>query len=204
MPTKQQRPVSNPLGLAVLALLYEKSMHPYEMAATLKERHKDESIKLNYGSLYTVIGALERAGWISAREKLRQGARPERTVYAITAAGEAELESWMRELVSTPIKEYPHFEAALSLLPILPPDEAKTLLQQRVRLLEEELERQRRKREEACSQGLHRLFQIEGEYYAAMLDAERAWVLELIRLIGAVPSFTRDWKAWHERRSGTK
>jgi hypothetical protein len=29
---------SNPLALAVLALLFERPMHPYEMAATLKQR----------------------------------------------------------------------------------------------------------------------------------------------------------------------
>ena len=46
---------ANPLALAVLALLFERPMHPYEMAATLKQRHKEDSIKLRYGSLYTVI-----------------------------------------------------------------------------------------------------------------------------------------------------
>jgi DNA-binding PadR family transcriptional regulator len=30
----------NPLALAVLALLFERPMHPYEMAATLRQRHK--------------------------------------------------------------------------------------------------------------------------------------------------------------------
>ena len=51
---------SNPLALAVLACLIERPMHPYEMASTMRERHKDESIKLNYGSLYTVTEALQR------------------------------------------------------------------------------------------------------------------------------------------------
>ncbi|HMI15642.1 MAG TPA: hypothetical protein VK526_04690, partial [Bradyrhizobium sp.] len=46
---------TNPLALAVLALCFERPMHPYEMAATLKRRQKHESIKLRYGSLYTVI-----------------------------------------------------------------------------------------------------------------------------------------------------
>ena len=49
---------ANPLALAVLALLFERPMHPYEMAATLKQRHKEDSIKLRYGSLYTVIDLL--------------------------------------------------------------------------------------------------------------------------------------------------
>ncbi|MCI0392392.1 MAG: PadR family transcriptional regulator [Acidobacteria bacterium] len=204
--SKKRKRGANPLGLAVLALLFEKPMHPYEMASTLRERAKDQSIKLNYGSLYTVIGSLERNGLISAREKEREGARPERTVYAITAEGESELFDWMRDLVGTPVKEYPRFEAALSLLPILPPSEAKALLQERVRLLDEELDRLRRTSDEASRQGVARLFLIEGEYYAAMCEAERKWVIGLIRLISASPSFTRGWKALHEQhnKSGGK
>ena len=199
--SKQRKRGSNPLGLAILALVFEKPMHPYEMAATLRQRGKDESIRLNYGSLYTVIGSLEKAGFVSAREKERQGARPERTVYAITAEGEAELFDWMRDLVGTPVKEYPRFEAALSLLPILPPDEAKALLQDRARLLQQEVERVRRASAEASGQEGARLFLIEGEYYADMCDAERKWVLGLIRLMDTSPDFTRDWRAWHEQRN---
>ena len=80
----------NPLALAVLALLFERHMHPYEMAATLKQRHKHESIKLRYGSLYTVIDALLARGYIAAQETTRDGRRPERTVYALTEAGNDE------------------------------------------------------------------------------------------------------------------
>ena len=199
---KGRRPVSNPLGLAILALLFERPMHPYEMATTLRQRAKDQSIKLNYGSLYTVIGNLERVGFIAAGERMRQGARPERTVYTITAKGEAELFDWMRDLVSTPVKEYPRFEAALSLLPILPPDEAKALLQSRVRHLEEELGRVREASAEASRQGVARLFLIEEEYYAAICRAERKWVIDLIRLMNTSPAFTMEWRAWHEQRRG--
>ena len=46
---------ANALALAVLALLYEKPMHPYEISSTLRVRHKEESIKINYGSLYAVV-----------------------------------------------------------------------------------------------------------------------------------------------------
>src|SRR6476659_2632762 len=37
---------SNPLALAVLALVFERPMHPYEMASVMKQRHKHDSIKL--------------------------------------------------------------------------------------------------------------------------------------------------------------
>ena len=35
---------TNPLALAVLALLSERPMHPYEMAQTMRERHPEEVI----------------------------------------------------------------------------------------------------------------------------------------------------------------
>lgn len=197
---RKRRPVSNPLGLAILAQLIEKPAHPYEMAVSMRQRGKHESIKLNYGSLYTVIGALDRAGFIAAGQKVRQGVRPERTVYQITAAGEAELFEWMRDLVGTPVKEYPQFEAALSLLPVLPPGEAKALLEQRVHLMEEKLDGLRRASDEVSRQGVPRLLLIEMEYHAAMWEAERKWVAGLIRLMNTTPAFTREWKAWHQRR----
>ena len=82
---------SNPLALAVLALLFERPMHPYEMGVILKQRHKEESIKLRFGSLYTVIDLLQSRGLIVARETARDGKRPERTIYEITPAGRDEL-----------------------------------------------------------------------------------------------------------------
>ena len=127
---------SNPLALAVLALLSERPMHPYEMGVILKQRHKEESIKLRYGSLYTVIELLLRRAFIAARETGRDGRRPERTVYEITPAGRDELRTWMAELIAEPVKEYPQFEAALCLLPVLPPDEALALLRQRLLAIE--------------------------------------------------------------------
>src|SRR5215467_8753555 len=123
--------IANPLALAVLALLFERPMHPYEMAATLKERHKEESIKLRYGSLYAVIEALLKRGDISAKETSRAGNRPERTVYELTPLGLDELRDWMRDLLRHPAKEFIQFEAGLTLLPVLPPEEAVTLLRDR-------------------------------------------------------------------------
>src|SRR5919199_2688937 len=97
-----RRRVSNPLALAVLSCLAERPMHPYEISTTLRERGKEQSIKLNYGSLYAVVEALQRHGLIEARETAREGKRPERTVYAITQAGLDEFEDWLAELLSTP------------------------------------------------------------------------------------------------------
>ena len=78
----RRRSITNPLALAVLACLHERPMHPYEMAATMRERGKEQSIKLNYGSLYTVVDSLAKNGLIEAVEARREGRRPERTVYS--------------------------------------------------------------------------------------------------------------------------
>src|SRR5580658_907380 len=103
--TDNKRLFSNPLALAILVLLYERPMHPYEMATTMRERGKEKSIRLNYGSLYTIIEQLLREKFIAVREILKVGKRPEKTIYDLTPAGETELLGWMRELVSSPVKE---------------------------------------------------------------------------------------------------
>src|SRR5688500_7230899 len=110
-----KRKVANPLALAVLALLAYKPMHPYEMSSTLRERAKEQSIKLNYGSLYSVVDSLVWHKLIDVQETVREGRRPERTIYAITVPGRIELVDWLSELLSIPVKEYLQFEAALSL-----------------------------------------------------------------------------------------
>src|SRR5215469_10183824 len=134
-----KRKVNNPLALAALACLWERPMHPYEMAATLRARGKDQSIKLNYGSLYTVVEALQQHGLIVAQETEREGRRPERTIYRLTDAGRMELIDWVSELLSTPAKEFTRFEAGLSLAGVLPPEDIAALLEQRCRLLEIEI-----------------------------------------------------------------
>jgi DNA-binding PadR family transcriptional regulator len=187
---------SNPLALAVLACLLEKPMHPYEMATTMRSRGKHESIRLNYGSLYTVVQSLERSGLIEAQETEREGRRPERTVYRLADAGRMELVDWLSELLSTPAKEFTQFEAGLSLMPCLPPEDAASLLEERVRKLDFELTAERSVLDKAREQGLPRLFLIEAEYRLMLREAELEWVKELA---GAVRSGRLEGiQAWHE------
>ncbi|HTT86376.1 MAG TPA: PadR family transcriptional regulator [Acidimicrobiales bacterium] len=174
-----RRSLSNPLALAVLACLYERAMHPYEMATTMRSRGKDESIKLNYGSLYSVVEALERGGLIEAQETTRQGRRPERTVYRITDEGARELLHRLSALLSTPVKEYTQFEAGLSYLPVVTPADALTLLQTRLDRLEMELTG-RRSVHAHLDGRLPRLFSLEYEYKTALLEAELAWVRAVV------------------------
>jgi DNA-binding PadR family transcriptional regulator len=199
---RQSHP-SNPLALAVLALLFERPMHPYEMGVLLKQRRKEESIKFRYGSLYTVIDLLLGRGYIAARETEREGRRPERTVYEITPAGLDELHAWMVDLIGQPAKEYPRFEAALCLLPVLPPDEALALLRRRLELIEDDAAVLARQIEQVGAANFPALFLIESEYRLAMIKAEQQFVAELVSRIenGWGP---RDlWQGIHRDRETT-
>ncbi|MGI8909267.1 MAG: PadR family transcriptional regulator [Rubrobacteraceae bacterium] len=193
-----KRKVSNPLALAVMALLYERPVHPYEMVSLMRERHKHESVRLRYSSLYSVVEALVREALISPLETLREGRRPERTVYGITDAGRIEFLTWLRELLSVPVKEYTQFAAGLSFMAALPPEEVATLLGERVHLLEEEVEEMRSGMDAALEGGLPRLFLIESEHELMLREAELGWVRGLAREIEAGALGGLDaWESFH-------
>src|SRR5215204_4471641 len=199
-----RRKVSNPLALAVMALLYERPMHPYEMVTMMRERGKHESVRLRYSSLYSVVGALEREGLIVSRETVREGRRPERTVYEITGAGREEFLTWLRELLREPVKEYTQFAAGLSFLAGLPPEEAVELLKERVERLEEETEELRSRLDAAMEQfGLPRLFLVESEHALMLREAELGWVRGLVEEIeaGALGDLS-EWRSLHAEEAG--
>ncbi|WP_460404814.1 PadR family transcriptional regulator [Actinophytocola sediminis] len=176
----RKRKVANPLALAVLCLLTERPMHPYEMSSTLRERAKEESIKLNFGSLYSVVESLRRHGLIDVLETVREGRRPERTVYAITDTGREEFVDWESELLSVPVKEFTQFEAALSLMGALPPDEVARLLETRRMRLATEIVSMAAVMDEMAKQGLPYLFAIEADYVIDLRRAELAFVERLL------------------------
>ena len=177
------RRVRNLLALAVLSYLSRRPMHPYELGRTLRQNSDERSIKFNHGSLYMVVGQLEKAGFVVARESAREGRRPERTVYAITAEGRAELHDWLRELVEVPQHEYPSFVAALSLIGALGPEEAVPLLRRRLERLAEQRTEVRELIDRTLAGGVHPLFLVEEEYRLALLDADAAFVSHLIARI---------------------
>ena len=131
-------------------------------------RGHDESIKLNYGSLYTVVESLARRGLIEPREPERDGRRPERTVYAITEAGHTEFVDWLTELLGTPAKEYPQFEAGLTLMAGLPSADVVALLEERGKKLELEIARLASMFDVATRDGVPRVFLVEVEYERAL------------------------------------
>lgn len=166
--------------LAVLALLRESPMHPYQMQKLLRDRHKDEFLVLKRGSLYHAIHRLERGALIEVVRTARQGKRPERTTYSITPAGKKELVRWLQQMISTPKAEASDLMAGLSFLPFLTVDDAIERLEERSRALEAEIARMS-ERTKAASSWVGRIHLIESEYLRAMREAELVWVRGLTR-----------------------
>ncbi|MFC4809378.1 PadR family transcriptional regulator [Paenibacillus sp. GCM10023250] len=172
-----KRRVNNMLALAVLSLLHEKPMHPYEISATMRRRGIPDVIKLNNGSLYSVVEGLLKQGWIVPLETQREGRHPERTIYSPTGEGRAGFRDWLRELVREPAREYPRFPAALAFVGHIPPLETSELVERRIGFIRQLAAERRAGIELARSQGLSRIFVVESEFVVHQLEAELQWLL---------------------------
>ena len=181
MKTKRELP-RTPLALAVMTLLMERPMHPYEMKSKMKERGHDQVIRLKGGSIYDTVERLEEGGFITSQAPSREGRRPERTVYAITETGREEITAWMREMLAQPVNDYPQFAAALAFLAVLDKDEVVRLLRARTALLDSQIARNQKVLEDLQKiQRIPRLFLVEAEYGVVISRAEVEWVRSLIR-----------------------
>ena len=160
--TKRELP-RTPLALAVMNLLLERPMHPYEMKSKMKQRGHDQVIKIKGGSIYDTVERLERGGFIKSQAPSREGRRPERTVYAITETGRDEIVDWLGELLAQPANEYPQFGAALAFFAALEKDEVVRLLKVRTALLDGQIAGGDKQLKTFMEMGLPRLFLIEGE-----------------------------------------
>jgi DNA-binding PadR family transcriptional regulator len=189
-------PMTNDLGIweiAILALLREKPMHPYQMQSLLHERHQDEILVLKRGSLYHAINRLLRTNLIEAVSSSREGRRPQRTTYRILTAGRRQLVASLREMVGTPKREPSDFLASLNFIVYLAPPVATRQLDARAASLEKEIH--------AIETGLHaasalvgRIHLLEIEYLLAMRQAELAWVRAVV---GQLRSGNLTWNLQH-------
>jgi DNA-binding PadR family transcriptional regulator len=194
----KRRKVGNLLALALLSLLAQQPMYPYEMAQTLRTRGKDKTIHINWGSLYTVVRNLEKHGFIEAAGTNREGRQPERTTYRITPRGMAELRDWLTELLSVPEDEHGGFVAALSEGGILPPAEVAGLLAKRLATLDSANAAQEAELK-VWMQRLPRILLVESDYELAMRKAQADWVRALLSEITEGTLGGMDtWRKIHE------
>lgn len=81
----------------VLGLLAKEPAHGYELRARLQDALGPLKDALNAGQIYVTLTRLEKAGLVTA-EHVGQASRPDRKVYALTAAGQRRVQDWLADL----------------------------------------------------------------------------------------------------------
>jgi DNA-binding PadR family transcriptional regulator len=166
----------NMVALTTLGLLSEQPCHPYEIQRMLRERHKSYAVGKTR-ALYRAIEELEAAGYIEPVETSREGRRPERTVYRITAEGREELQNWLADVLASPADETPVFQVAVGLLGYISQERAETALATRVVTQRARLAALDATLKMAQDDlGLPRLVLLELEHAMALAAAEIDWV----------------------------
>ena len=171
---------SSALGISALALLVERPMHPYEMYQLLIQRHEDRVVKVRPGSLYHKVHWLESRGLVRSTTTEREGNRPERTIYEITAEGREALALRVAEMLAAPVNEYPEFPLAIGEAHNLPKDTVVELLGRRLALLEADLDELEGGIREADAKQVEPAYLLNVGYSHAIQTAEVKWLRQLL------------------------
>lgn len=173
-------PSLTPLSLAALGLLREKPMHAYEMYQTLMFRGEDRTVKVRPGTLYHAVSRLEEQGFVEENGVERDGKRPERTVYRITAAGEDALAANLIVLLGDASNAYPPFPLALAECHNLSSEVVVERLEARIAGLSERLEEYHSAEARALERQVPRQFWLDVKYQHHLLAAEIGWLTGLV------------------------
>jgi DNA-binding PadR family transcriptional regulator len=96
----------------VLALLAKEPSHGYQLRARLGEALGPLGDAMNAGQIYVTLARLEKAGLVACERSPGLPDRPDRKVYALTAAGQQRVAGWLAE-VSWPRPDLAEFHLKL-------------------------------------------------------------------------------------------
>jgi DNA-binding PadR family transcriptional regulator len=122
--------------LVILGLLRSRPLHGYEIKRTIEE-HMGDWTSVAFGSIYFALQKLTEEGAIEIAATEREGGRPSRTVYAITANGRLEFHRLLREAWLAVERPAYVVDLALFFMDAMSEDEIRAHLEQRVAQLVE-------------------------------------------------------------------
>ncbi len=172
-----------PLAVMVLALLREGDMHPYEMIRLMRQRHEDRLVTLTNGTLYHTVARLTAAGLLAEVGTDREGNRPERTTYTLTADGRDAVAHWVRHELAR-IDHPAEFRVALAESHNLPRPEVAELLAARREALAAEHAMHRDGLVKARHREVPEQYLVEIDRQTALLDAELRWTDTFLARLG--------------------
>jgi DNA-binding PadR family transcriptional regulator len=97
----------------MLAMLAKEPSHGYHLRARLRQALGPLGEAMNAGQVYVTLARLEKAGLVSCERIDGLADRPDRKVYALTAAGQQRLAGWLAE-VSWPKPDLAEFHLKLA------------------------------------------------------------------------------------------
>jgi len=97
---------------AVLAMLAKEPSHGYQLRARLRQALGPLGEAMNDGQVYVTLTRLEKAGLVTAEQSAGRPERPDRKMYALTAAGQQRVAEWLTE-VSWPKPDLAEFHLKL-------------------------------------------------------------------------------------------
>ncbi|MDF3285384.1 PadR family transcriptional regulator [Gordonia sp. N1V] len=179
-----------PLAVLVLGLLAEQPLHPYEMVQITLERREDRLVKFRPGTLYHTVDRLLGNGLIEVHDVRREGNRPERTVYAITEAGQEALVVNLERILAQHSPEYPELYLALSEAHALPRPRVIELLSARIEAMRADLAQFVDAAEWASGKGIPEMFFLDAGCRIVTLRTQIEW---LAGLLGRLESGEIEW-----------
>ncbi|MDL9937053.1 helix-turn-helix transcriptional regulator [Gordonia sp. ABSL1-1] len=169
-----------PIAVLVLGLLAERPMHCYEMFQTAMCRREDRLAKLRAGTLYHQVDRLAEKGHVEVAEVRREGNRPERTIYAITAQGRAALNASLELILRRHPQEYPELYLALSEAHGLPRTRVIELLGERIALMRADLLEYETAVDAVRAQGKPEMFYLDAGCRIITLRTQIDWLDDLV------------------------
>ena len=186
-------PRPSSLGLVVLGMLIAEPMHAYRMQKLLKLWGKDKVVNIRRpASIYQAIERLIRLELVNVWKTVQTESHPDRIVYGITEKGRSTLTTWLREMLTTVGDEFPNFPAAVSMLALLTPEDAKASFERRAEAIKVALKQLEEGKQAAGD--IPRLFLLEDAYRTVLLEAELTWLSAAISdLVSGSLSWDEQW-----------
>ncbi len=172
-------PKLTPLGLAVLELLHEGPMHPYEMAQLMRERYVHMRVNVKAGSLYHTVERLRRDRLIEVVDTQRDGRRPERTVYGMTQTGLDEFTQRGRELLGDLATEFPAYLSGLAVIDELGREHSLIELEHRITRLRAAVAGDEAVLQQLAEDGTPPIYWLDWRYQCEHRKFELRWTEQL-------------------------
>lgn len=115
------------IDLIVLGILKKEPMSAYDIQKLVEYRKISKWVKISTPSIYKKAIQLEEKGLIRG-EIVKEGKMPEKAIYSLTEAGEAEFERLMFEISAKPINIFLDFNAVIVNLDFLQIEKQKSCI----------------------------------------------------------------------------